>query len=435
MQTLSQQFLESFHHLPQGKNAQFLLTVSGGIDSMVLCDLFGKYELNFSVAHCNFQLREDESEKDQQFVESYCQERNIRFFTQRFDVALFKHSGNYSTQMAARELRYAWFDELAQTHNFDWIVTAHHLNDSLETLLINLSRGTGLQGLQGISMVKDKLFRPLIQISREQILQYAQENQILWREDHSNASDDYLRNQIRHHLVPKLMDLNSNFLQNFAHTTDKLRDEQKLLQNHLNDIKNRLFEIQQDEIHIRIDLLEELNPIKTYLFHLFKAYGFAHPEEIQKLFYAENSAEISSISHRLIKNRNELILVAQKKSSNEEEFTFTLQEIPKNPLNLVISKSDSRDNSALESLDLEKIHFPLKLRKPKIGDGFYPLGMKGFKKISKFLKDLKLSKTEKEKVWLLVDAQENVLYVVGYRIDERFKLNENTHKFLNIFLC
>lgn len=435
MESIHHQFQKSLNKIKPYADKNFLLTVSGGVDSMVLVHLFQHFQLRFSVAHCNFQLRGNDSDLDEQFIKTFCTQNQIELFTQKFNVSEFKKTGNFSTQMAARELRYDWFFKLKEIHQFDFIVTAHHLNDSLETFLINLSRGTGLQGLQGIPLQNHCLFRPLCNISKEKIKTFAKENRVQWREDSSNQSNEYLRNKIRHHVVPSLTELNPQFLDNFNQTIQYLQGEQTIIQNHLLEVKSSLFQAIENEIHISIDELKKLNPIATYLFHLFGEFGFAHPIEIQKLINGKSSAEIQSPTHRLIKNRNKLILTQLSNEDFFREFIIDEERILKNPLNLVFSKSNEKKIDALETLDFSEIQFPIKIRKPKIGDEFRPLGLNGSKKLSKFFKDLKLSKTEKENIWILVDNSDQILYVIGHRIDERFKIKKNTHKFLNIYLC
>ncbi len=413
----------------------FLLAVSGGVDSMVLCDLFLKNNLNFSVAHCNFQLRGKDSDMDEAFVRNYCKANKVEFFTEKFNVKDYKSSGNYSTQMAARDLRHTWFRELMAENDFDFLATAHHLNDSLETFIINLSRGTGIKGLTGIQLNQSRIIRPLYNISKESIFQYAEAYSIKWREDISNNSDDYVRNKIRNQIVPVLNEIHPEFLNNFQQTIQLLNEEKDLIQNHIERLKEELL-IPRDGIYIiSIEKLNQLQPLSTSLFYLFSKFGFKHPAEITKLMNAPEGSEISSEKYRLIKNREALILAKKEEIEASAEFMVEEGKLIQKPLNLKLLKSAERDLSATETLDYEKIIFPIRLRKPKTGEVFHPFGMKGSKKLSKFLKDEKLSKLEKENIWLLVDYEDRILYVAGKRIDDRFKITEHTHKFLNIYLC
>lgn len=417
------------------KLPKILVAVSGGIDSMVLVDLFLQTGLPFSMAHANFQLREKDSDLDEQFLQEFAQQHGISIFVKRFDVKSYKSSGNYSTQMAARNLRYDWFEELKVEHHFDWICTAHHLNDSLETFLINLSRGTGLDGLVGISSDAEHILRPLHNFSKESILKYAKTNSIQWREDASNSSTDYIRNKIRHEIFPKLTEIHPEFLQNFQRSIEHLSDQNLILKYHFQSVSNDLFKSKDEQIFISIERLKDLHPFTTYLFHLFQPFGFEHPFEIQKLMDSNENGEIQSKTHRLIKNRQELILVKKGEHDFPNEIELDQDQILEKPLYLRFSKTKEKPFDSAESLDLDKVEFPLRLRRQKTGDSFFPIGMKGSKKISKFFKDEKLSKLEKESTWLLVDKEDRILYVVGKRLDDRFKITENTHNFLNIYLC
>ena len=427
----SQQILKDFKLSAKTK---LLVAVSGGVDSMVLCDLLVKAKMNFSVAHCNFQLRGKNSEEDEEFIRNYCDENKIPFFAEKFNVKQYKESGNYSTQMAARELRYNWFNGLISEYQFDYLLTAHHLNDSLETFLINLSRGTGINGLKGIRNQESQILRPLLPYSKAQILQYAVKYNLQWREDKSNSETDYVRNKIRHQIVPILEEIHPQFLQNFSNTLSILRDENQIIHQHIKLTKNQLLHIEKDYISILIEDLLKLNPLSSYLHYLFSEFGFQHPDEIEKILHSENG-EIQSKTHRLIKNRKELMLIDIISNDFEFEFELNPEEILEKPLYLKLLESEMRDLTAHESFDYDKIKFPLRLRKRKTGDIFFPFGMKGSKKLSKFFKDEKYSKLEKENAWLLVDDEDRIVYLVGKRMDERFKITKHTHKFLNIYLC
>ena len=411
---------------------KLLVAVSGGVDSMVLCDLLLQAKLNFSVAHCNFQLRGKESDEDEKFVQQYCYENQIPLYTKKFEVEKFKKTGNFSTQMAARELRYKWFGELISEQNLDYLLTAHHLNDSLETFLINLSRGSGLSGLT--EMNSEKIRRPLLSYSKAEIVSFAENQNLKWREDSSNQSSDYVRNKIRHKIFPVLEEIHPQFLENFSKSIQFLTEENQILQNHLEAIRNQLFRQNNEVISVSVSELKKLDPIDSYLHHLFIDFGFQKPKEILKLMESENG-EIRSKSHRMIRNRSEILLTKLNPSNLEDEIQLNETEILEKPLYLRFLKSEERDLTAHEVLDMEKIKFPLRLRKMKNGDIFYPFGMKGSKKLSKYFKDEKYSKLEKENTWLLVDDEDSILYVVGKRMDDRFKITKHTHKFLNIYLC
>lgn len=435
MKTLIEHFQEHWSKLNLLPDKKLLIAVSGGIDSMVLCDLCLKSKLQFSIAHCNFQLRAEASDLDQKFIENYADQNKIELFTKRFDVEQYKSDKNISTQMAARELRYDWFEELLNEHSFDYLLTAHHLNDSLETFIINLTRGTGIGGLLGIKEVNQKILRPLLPFYKMQIRKYAIQNRLKWRVDQSNASLNYIRNKVRHQITPILEELHPSFLSNFNTSIENLNGDWQLIQNHIESIKKDLFKHTENQIQISIDALKQLNPLDNYIFHLFNNYGFRYPTEIKKLIYSDQNGEIKSKKFRLIKNRSQLILISINIESIPDEIEINVPEIIEKPLYLKVSVSNERDFGADETFDLEKLSLPLRLRKAKTGDSFYPIGMKGRKKVSKFFKDEKYSKLDKENAWILVDNEDRILCILGKRMDERFKITENTHKFLNIYLC
>ncbi|MFA5620018.1 MAG: tRNA lysidine(34) synthetase TilS [Weeksellaceae bacterium] len=426
---------KDFEIAPEYKNHKLLAAVSGGVDSMVLCHLLLKSGVNFSVVHCNFGLRAEASDEDEKFVKKFCQKHQIQFFSKNLNVEKFMKTGNYSVQMAARILRYEWFDELMQKESFQKLLTAHHLDDAIETFLINLSRGTGIKGLSGIQAETEKIYRPLLPFSKEQILKYARENQIEWREDATNAEKHYVRNKIRHEIIPVLKEIHPEFYRNFLKTQKIIREEVLLVKQKTDEIKNLIFQKKDNQILIEIEDLKALQPSESILYHLFSPFDFYHPSEILKLIHSKNNGEIRSATHRLIKNRGEFILLEIEKQEEPMEIEFLENRIHENSINLKVELSGSKDPNATETLDAEKICFPLKLRKVKAGDRFIPLGLKGFKKLSKFFVDEKYAKPEKEKAWILVDNDDKILYLIGKRIDDRYKMTDDTHKYLNIYLC
>lgn len=412
----------------------FLLAISGGIDSMVLLDLFRNSTVKFQVAHCNFQLRGEDAVGDEQFVKEYCQHNKIPFYTIRFDVEAYQKTGNYSVEMACRNLRYNWFDELMDKNELDYLVTAHHLDDNVETFLINLSRGTGLKGLTGMQLFNGKIFRPLLEFTKDDLLSYAKENNINWREDYTNKTDDYTRNKIRHHILPVLKEIHPLFNDNFLKTLSYLNDNNMIIQDRIIEIKNKLF-IGNNPSKILIKDLLVLHPLETYLYYLFEKYGFNSTKELIKFLDSKVGSEIKSEGYRLVKDRD-YILLQPIEPITENEIPILGDFIKINSLNLKFEKSKSQNDKATEIIDYESISFPLKLRKVIDGDYFYPIGMKGQKKlISKFMKDLKLSKLEKEQVWLLCDKEDKIIWIVNYRLDERFKITKTSKNFLNITVC
>lgn len=408
---------------------RILLACSSGIDSMVMTHLCQKLNLNITLAHCNFCLRGHESNLDEAFVVDYASKQDILVFSKQFDTQSFVDNSKYSIQMAARELRYNWFQSLSEQHQFSCVLTAHHADDNLETFLINLSRGSGLDGLVGIPEKNGLFLRPLLPFSRDQILQYAQKHQIEWREDSSNVSLKYQRNQLRHKLVTVLKEIYPNILESLTKTQSHLEASKELLESHIHDIEEQVIvKTNLGEIHFDINVLKALKSMPLYLFPLFNKYGFSDWKALSKLLDGQSGKKLLSKTHTLIKNRQVLILfsndlptaTSQKiESHNDIAFIENLgchMKIDK------VSVLDSPDTNTIY-VDFDKLQFPLELRPWKNGDYFYPNGMKGKKKISKFFKDEKMSLSEKDKTLLLCsDAQ--VVWVIGKRQDARFIASE-----------
>jgi len=419
------------------KNKKLLLASSGGLDSMVMVDLFDKLPYEIAMAHCNFQLRGLESFEDQSFVQNYAENNEISLFVTQFDTENFAKDYKLSTQVAARELRYNWFYELLETKKFNYILTAHHADDNLETFLIHLVRGTGLDGLTGIPSHNDKILRPLLVFSRQEIEQYANENNIAWREDSSNASDKYLRNKIRHNLVPILKELNTDFLPSFQKTQKYLNESQTMAEDASIMVYQQVAKEQGDEVYFDLNQLKKLPNYTSYLYHWLNEFGFSAWEDIYDLVESQSGKQVFSNEFRLLKDRNFLILSPQKiEDELEEYFIDKSQKEVKIPINLSFCNIDdiSIASNATIFVDEDKLQFPLVLRHWKEGDYFEPFGMEGkSKKLSKFFKDEKLTLIEKENVWLLCSAN-LIVWVVGFRQDERFKIQKTTNHRLKIQL-
>jgi len=419
------------------KEGKLLIAISGGIDSVVLAHLCSQMELQFSLAHCNFNLRAEESQKDEAFVVSLAETLGVELFVQHFDTEVYAKAHKCSIQMAARELRYDWFKELAQQLKFDYVLTAHHADDNLETFLINFTRGTGLNGLTGIPMVNDNIVRPLLPFSRIQIEALAKANQITWREDASNASRKYLRNKLRHEVVPILKEINPQLLDGFQNTLSHLNDTQLIVEDQLLNFKKRAI-ISKDDLGTtyKISEFKAVKNPKTYLFELFKNYGFTEWNDIADLLDAQSGKLVKSNSHRLIKHREFLVLTTLCHSERSEKPLLISEndshvETPFGALLFgeVDTISETSNNTIYVDKDL--LQFPLELRLWKAGDTFQPLGMTGKKKISKYLKDEKASLVEKENTWVLT-TDNKVVWVVGKRVDERFKVKKTTKTILKV---
>lgn len=416
---------------------KLLLATSGGLDSMVMLDLFHKLPFEIAIAHCNFQLRGIESFEDQIFVQNYAETNNIQLFQTQFDTEAFAKDYKISIQLAARQLRYSWFYELLETKKIDYILTAHHADDNLETFLINFIRGTGLEGLTGIPAQNGEVVRPILIFSRLEIEQYAKENNIQWREDSSNASDKYLRNKIRHNLVPIFKELNPDFLTSFQKTQSYLHESQTMAEDASVMVYQQVANDNGEDVHFDLNQLKKLPNYKSYLYHWLNEYGFSAWDDIYDLVNGQSGKQVFSNQFRLLKNRDFLILSPLKiEEESEEYFIFKKQKKINFPLNLSFSKV--ADISLVPNttifVDEDKLWFPLNLRRWKKGDIFQPFGMEGqSKKVSKFFKDQKLSLIEKENVWILCSDQQ-IVWIVGIRQDERFKVKNTTKNILKIQL-
>ena len=419
------------------ENTKLFLAVSGGLDSMVLLYLFQQLPYEITVLHCNFQLRGLESFGDQNFIQNYCDQNNIPVFITQFDTEAFAKDYKLSTQVAARELRYNWFYELLETHKFDYILTAHHADDNLETFIINLSRGTGLDGLTGVPEQNDKIIRPLLPFSRDEILKYAQENNIEWREDSSNSSNKYLRNKIRHDLVPILKEINPDFLKVFQKTQSYLQESKEMVEDASIMIYQQVAKEAGDDIHFDLNQLKKLPNYKSYLYQWLNEFGFLAWNDIYDLVGGQSGKQVFSTEFRLLKNRDTLILSPISEISEKEEFEINENDKEVNfPLKLKLCNVShiTIDSNKAIFVDAGKIRFPLILRKWKVGDSFQPFGMEGkSKKVSKLFKDEKLSLIEKENIWLLC-SNNQIIWVVGIRQDERFKIENPSNKILKIEL-
>lgn len=418
----------NFSNLQEGK---FLLACSGGLDSVVLAHLCNVTQLNFDIAHCNFQLRGAESIGDKEFVSDLADKLNKKIYITNFDTASYVLNNKVNIQIAARELRYTWFTEIMQQNEINTLVTAHHADDNLETFVINLSRGTGIDGLTGIPEKTDTISRPLLYFSRAAILAYAEAESLVWREDSSNTETKYLRNKIRHEIVPLLKELHPTFLDNFKKTSSYLGDANQLLNNHVELLKSRCFETTAGGFRIPIQELMVLRPLKGYLHALLHDYGFTAWNDILKLLNGMSGKEIRSKTHRLLKDREYLLL---EKIQMESASLYAIQEGQteiKIPFHMDITEVRVMKEIGKNILYLDKgtLKYPLTVRKWEKGDYFYPFGMTGKKKLSKYFKDEKIDVIAKERQWLLCSGGA-IIWVIGKRADQRFSVTERTKQIL-----
>lgn len=407
---------------------RLLLACSGGVDSMVLLHFLQQTTYSIAVAHCNFLLRDVASDGDAAFVSGYCTAHGLPYFETSFETKDYAKMKGISTQMAARELRYQWFDSLKIQHNFSHLLTAHHLDDQLETFLINLGRGSGIKGLSGIP--DDLILRPLLKVSKQDILAYAKENNISWREDASNAEEDYLRNQLRHQLIPKWKAIQPNLIEQLEKSQQQLRWAEEALAIQCDQFKANHFMAKENHVEISIEALQTLKPLAYYLHALFSPYGFIHFSDLNALLNAQSGKQLFSKTHRLLKDRTVLLLTPEAQAEGKEIYHWTPAEDLSFPIKLRIGE-DVIENARSAILAVEALKYPLILRKYEEGDYFYPVGMTGKKKLSKFFKDLKYSLLEKEQQWLLCSGGE-IVWVVGQRVDARFAATPETQNPLRI---
>lgn len=422
------------HHLFQVKN-KLLVAVSGGNDSMALCELLKEAGFKFAIAHCNFTLRGPESDADAAFVEGYCLRNKIKFYYNSFDTAHYAAKNKMSTQMAARELRYTWFDELIRKNKFDYLLTAHHLNDNIETFFINLLRGSGINGLKGILPKSGKKVRPLLFATRQDIEKYVRDKSIVYREDSSNKEDKYLRNRLRHHLIPELKSLNPSFEQTFATELEILQQVNQLVFAEVLRKKKMIMQEKSGLRKIDIEKLKRSGAPQLFLYEMLKDCGFNSAQSADvydaidglagKLFFSE--------THQLVKDRKYLLVRNRTEVKEEEATVYKKTDKLKSPLKIVISyykikKGEVVKVPALKNiayLDADKLKFPMKITRWQQGDRFVPLGLWHTKKLSDFFVSEKMSLFDKDNQWVLRN-KEAIVWVIGRRIDDRFKITEST---------
>jgi tRNA(Ile)-lysidine synthase len=414
------------------KGSKILIAVSGGRDSVVLCELFYKAKFPFAIAHCNFQLRGKESNDDEIFVKKMASKYSVEFFSKSFETEKSSKENKMSIQEAARFLRYEWFEKIRSKNNFDFIATAHHKDDELETFFINLIRGTGIAGLHGILAKRGRIIRPLLFAGRKEIDEFVRINKLQFREDSSNTSDKYLRNKIRHKIMPLFEEANPSFRSTLSEEIRRLSEVEK--------VYNYFIDANEKQIlkgnSISVSALKKKPFASVLLYEILRKYQFNSTvsEEIFSSLNSESGKQFFSPTHRLVKDRKSFIITefipskAKKKifvSQNEKTLIspFKMEFCMVDNTN---SFKISNDNK-IACFDFDKLKFPLEIRKWKAGDFFYPLGMNKKKKLSNFFIDLKFSIPEKENVWLLCSGGQ-IIWVAGHRIDNRFKITEQTKK-------
>ncbi|MCD6090048.1 MAG: tRNA lysidine(34) synthetase TilS [Bacteroidales bacterium] len=419
------------------KDEKVLLAVSGGIDSMVMCHLFAQTDFSFGIAHCNFALRGKESDGDALFVEALAKQYNIPFYLHNCDASAYAKKQKISIQMAARDLRFAWFRELCEKEDYAVYATAHHADDAIETYFINQLRGTGIAGMHGLLPKNGKLIHPLLFTTRKEIDSYVEQNKLSYREDSSNKSVKYLRNSLRHNVLPVLENIQPAYREIFMQNMERFSAAESIYLQKIEEEKKRICRKEKEDLLIAISELINLNSVSTYLYEFIKEFGFVFSQVEDVLESIKNGysgAQFFSSTHVLLRDRDELILTIKREEKREVVELKNNEGEIHSPLFLkweTLKEFHIEKDAHLAFLDVDKLKFPLKLRKWEQGDTFYPLGMRGKKLVSDFFIDIKLNQFQKENVWLLL-SNEEIVWIVGYRIDNRFRISTETKQALKI---
>jgi tRNA(Ile)-lysidine synthase len=427
--------LEQFlNHIEQNdlceKSDAILLAVSGGVDSMAMLYLFREAGFRIGVAHCNFQLRGKESEADEEFVREVCKELDVPFYSRRFETEAFAWENTLSIQMAARELRYAWFEELLVKNKYRCLATGHHFDDSMETILLNLTRGSATDGLAGIPIKNGNVIRPLLFASRKQIEKYAAMKGLVWREDLSNMTDDYQRNFIRHQVVPKLKELNPSLELTWQSGIEKIHGDLALLHHAFADWKKQFITESVERITIQKIAFVSFARGGSLLWRYIKSFGFnfEQSKEIISSLYGQPGKRFFSSSHLLVVDRDLLIITSIQHDWHEVLIEKGQLQSILGPWRLqmeIVRELPELINEYEAYLEESMVTFPITWRKWKAGDSFVPLGMEHKKKLSDFFIDRKVSMADKELVTLL-ESDGKIVWVAGHRIDDRFKVTSKT---------
>jgi tRNA(Ile)-lysidine synthase len=430
-------FIQS-HSLCQPES-RILVAVSGGIDSTVLCEVLHQLKYDFAIAHCNFGLRAEEAEADQLFVKKLAKKYDVPFFTENFNTRAFAGQEKLSTQMAARTLRYQWFEQVRQQEGYDHIATAHHSNDTTETILLHLTKGTGIAGLHGIPPKNGFVIRPLLPVTKDDIYDFVTSEKLIWREDSSNETTKYQRNKIRHEVIPVLKEINPNLEETMQHTAERVSHAEDIVAAYINQLRGQSVSDTEEAVYIALPPLQQATGLPVVLHELLRPYNFSYSVVLELVEALEgiSGKQFDSPTHTLVKDRDQLVITPRNISSfgsiniNEGDkaaeagnMSFTIRYIPADQYKL-------NTKPHVAALDAEQLKFPLKLRAWQEGDWFVPLGMNGKKKISDFLIDKKVPANLKPQTLVLVSEQ-SIAWVVGQRLDNRFKVNDKTQQVVEI---
>ncbi len=418
---------------------KILAAISGGIDSIVLCELLHALKYDFAIAHCNFGLRAEDAEADQLFVKKLAKKYEVPFFTENFNTAAFAEQEKVSIQMAARTLRYTWFEQLRQQQGYDYIATAHHSNDTTETILLHLTKGTGIAGLHGIPPKNGFIIRPMLSVTKDEIYDVVTSRKLIWREDDSNETTKYQRNKIRHEVIPVLKTINPNLEETMQHTAERVSHAEAIVAAYINNLRAQSINEADDATYLSLEPLQQATGLPVVLHELLRLYNFSYAVvlELADALQGLSGKAFHSPTHTLVKDRDQLVITPRNLNSfgsillhegatavDAGQVYFTL-------------KYEAADKYKLSTkphvaaLDAEQLVFPLRVRAWQQGDWFVPLGMNGKKKISDFLIDTKIPANLKAQTLVLVSDQ-SVVWVAGQRLDNRYKVTDKTQQVLEI---
>ncbi len=445
--TLQQQFLAYIKkHQLFTKEDHLLIAVSGGLDSAVLCALCKEAGFNFSIAHCNFKLREEESDRDEMFVKNMAAEMKVPFFVTSFDTIAEAKKNKTAIEETARNLRYNWFlqiisDSKLTEKPLKFLLTAHHADDNIETVVMNFFRGTGIRGIRGIQPRQNNIVRPLLFARQKELEEYAVAYNVAFVTDSSNATNDYTRNLFRNEILGSIEKVYPEALKNILKNIERFADVEYLYDESMEQIIAKLVERNGTELHVPVLKLLKTKPLNTVIYEIIKDAGFtaAQVQDVEKLLYSESGKYIKSATHIILRNRNWLIIAPLSRA--ETTTNIVLEEGDNNVVFyggiLSLTKTALPENliknANMVYIDGSELHYPLLLRKWKTGDYFYPLGMSKKKKLSRFFIDQKLSLLQKGQVWVL-ESNKKIVWVVGYRIDDRFKVTSNSKQIVKLNL-
>ena len=408
---------------------KLLIGVSGGADSVVLLDMLNKLGYSCSIAHCNFNLRGKESDQDEEFVTQLSKKYNVSIYKKSFNTIEYAKKNNLSIEMAARDLRYEWFDQLIDKYSYDFIAIAHHKDDLAETFFLNLVRGTGIRGLRGIQEKNNKIVRPFLIFSRQQIIEYAHENNLHYKTDSTNKDIKYIRNKIRHEIIPLFNEINPSFNNTMFENVNRLKEVEQIYEISIKEKLNNIKRIEKEKILFNKLAILNLNPIETFLYEFIKEYGFNNKnvKQIVESLDTISGKQFFSKEYKLLIDRDNIVITKLQDVTENEFILNKIEDFQSLPIDLTyrkileVSNYKIKFDKNIACIDGTKLTFPLKIRKWKEGDYFYPLGMKKRKKLSDFFIDNKLSLIDKQDLWIL-EKDDEIVWIIGYRIDDRYKV-------------